>query len=278
MKKSMIVALGLMAGTVSAQDGVVMVDQGAVYSEAMTEATLEVALASSYVWRGQVLNNDAVIQPQITLAQYGFSLNMWMNYDIGSNRNGVQRDVSEFDFSIAYSLPMDINQMAIDVGLVNYNFPANGTYNTDGLTEGNKSTTEAYLSATFLSFKDLFIPSVTLFGDFEEVEGTYVLFDVFVPYELSEYVGLAAGVTAGYGNTKYNDVYWTADGTGDFEGEFSDYSLYATASYEVSDRLTAGVTLNYSMLNGDSFKNGAKAAGYEADDKVWGSLNVAYDF
>ena len=49
MKKSMIVALGLMAGTVSAQDGVVMVDQGAVYSEAMTEATLEVALASSYV-------------------------------------------------------------------------------------------------------------------------------------------------------------------------------------------------------------------------------------
>lgn len=278
MKKAMIAAVCLVAGAVFAQNDVVMVDQGAVYSEAMTEATLEVALASSYVWRGQVLNNDAVIQPQITLAQYGFSLNMWMNYDIGSNRNGVQRDVSEFDFSIAYSLPMDINQMAIDVGLVNYNFPANGTYNTDGLTEGNKSTTEAYLSATFLSFKDLFIPSVTLFGDFEEVEGTYVLFDVFVPYELSEYVGLAAGVTAGYGNTKYNDVYWTADGTGDFEGEFSDYSLYATASYEVSDRLTAGVTLNYSMLNGDSFKNGAKAAGYEADDKVWGSLNVAYDF
>ena len=277
MKKAMIAAVCLVAGAVFAQNDVVMVDQGAVYSEAMTEATLEVALASSYVWRGQVLNNDAVIQPQITLAQYGFSLNMWMNYDIGSNRNGVQRDVSEFDFSIAYSLPMDINQMAIDVGLVNYNFPANGTY-TDGLTEGNKSTTEAYLSATFLSFKDLFIPSVTLFGDFEEVEGTYVLFDVFVPYELSEYVGLAAGVTAGYGNTKYNDVYWTADGTGDFEGEFSDYSLYATASYEVSDRLTAGVTLNYSMLNGDSFKNGAKAAGYEADDKVWGSLNVAYDF
>ena len=278
MKKAMIAAVCLVAGAVFAQNDVVMVDQGAVYSEAMTEATLEVALASSYVWRGQVLNNDAVIQPQITLAQYGFSLNMWMNYDIGSNRNGVQRDVSEFDFSIAYSLPMDINQMAIDVGLVNYNFPANGTYNTDGLTEGNKSTTEAYLSATFLSFKDLFIPSVTLFGDFEEVEGTYVLFDVFVPYELSEYVGLAAGVTAGYGNTKYNDVYWTADGTGDFEGEFSDYSLYATASYEVSDRLTAGMTLNYSMLNGDSFKNGAKAAGYEADDKVWGSLNVAYDF
>ena len=60
--------------------------------------TLEVALASSYVWRGQVLNNDTAVQSQITLAQYGFSVNMWSNYDIGSNKDGVKSDMSEFDF------------------------------------------------------------------------------------------------------------------------------------------------------------------------------------
>ena len=49
MKKAMIAAVCLVAGAAFAQNDVVMVDQGAVYSSGMTQATLEVALASSYV-------------------------------------------------------------------------------------------------------------------------------------------------------------------------------------------------------------------------------------
>ena len=151
MKKALIAAVCLVTGSAFAQDGVVIVDQGAIYSSSMTEASMEVALASAYIWRGQVINNDAVIQPQITLSQYGFSANMWMNYDISGNTTGVENNASEFDFALAYSLPVDINQMAIDVGIVNYNFPANGTYDSNGKTIGVQSTTEVYLSATILS-------------------------------------------------------------------------------------------------------------------------------
>ena len=140
MKKAMIAAVCLIAGSAFAQSGVVMVDQGAVFNSGFTEATLEVALASSYVWRGQVLNNDTAVQSQITLAQYGFSVNMWSNYDIGSNKDGVKSDMSEFDFSFAYSLPVDVNQMAIDLGIINYNFPDNGT----DLQDNNPSTTELF--------------------------------------------------------------------------------------------------------------------------------------
>ena len=60
MKKAMIAAVCLIAGSAFAQSGVVMVDQGAIYNSSFTEATLEVALASAYVWRGQVLNNDTL--------------------------------------------------------------------------------------------------------------------------------------------------------------------------------------------------------------------------
>jgi uncharacterized protein (TIGR02001 family) len=259
--------------SVSANSEVVLVDQGTVYHSAMTEATLEVALASAYVWRGQVHNNDAVIQPQITLAQYGFSMNMWANYDLGANKDQVQSDVSEFDISFAYSLPIDVNEMAIDVGLINYNYPDNGS--TEG--DSNPSTTEVFISGTILSFKDKFIPSITAYADIEEYPGVYVLFDLFVPYEVSEYVSLAGGFTAGYGNTSYNDEVW-ANGSGNFDAEFSDFSVYAVASYEVSDELTAAATLNYATLNGGSFEQAAAAAGYEADEKVWVSVNIAYDF
>ena len=40
--------------------------------------------------------------------------------------DNVRNAVSEFDIAFAYSLPIDINQMAIDFGLINYNYPGNG--------------------------------------------------------------------------------------------------------------------------------------------------------
>ena len=70
MKKAMIAVVCLIAGSAYAQDGVVIVDQGAVYNSSVTEATLEVALASAYVWCGQVLINDA----RCSIADYIISI------------------------------------------------------------------------------------------------------------------------------------------------------------------------------------------------------------
>ena len=95
------------------QNDLVIVDQGTVYSEGMTETTLEVGLASAYVDRGQVINDNPVFQPQLTLSQYNYSLNLWANYDFGANMDNVRNAVSEFDIALAYSLPIDINQMAL---------------------------------------------------------------------------------------------------------------------------------------------------------------------
>ena len=84
MKKAMIFGMVavLAAGVASAQDGVVMVGQSeSDVSEVLV--TVEAALVSSHVWRGQVQNNDFVFQPQVTVEQYGVSLNVWANYDMG---------------------------------------------------------------------------------------------------------------------------------------------------------------------------------------------------
>lgn len=265
-----IINLFLLTGITSAHDDVIMVDQGAIYSKGMTEATLEIALSSAYVDRGQVMNNDPVIQPEITLSQYGFSVNMWANYDLGSNMHSVSSDVSEFDLSFAYSLPVDINQMAIDIGIINYNFPGNGNASLP-------STTELFLSSTILSFEDLFVPSITIFGDIEEYPGAYVLLDVVIPYEVSEFMSVAGGISAGYGNTSYNDENW-ASGSGSYDADYNDFNLYVTGNYEVSDTLTAAAHLTYTTLNGSSFERAAKAAGYEASKKLWGGVKIAYDF
>ena len=129
MKKGIKVGVAalMIAGVAGAQDdGMVMVGQAPASDRSRPEVTAEAALVSSYVWRGQVYNNDFVIQPQITIEQYGVSFNIWGNYDLGKNVNGISYDWSEIDMSLAYSLPLDINQMAFDVGIIGYDFPANG--------------------------------------------------------------------------------------------------------------------------------------------------------
>ena len=254
------------------QNDLVIVDQGAVYSEGMTETTLEVGLASAYVDRGQVINDNPVFQPQLTLSQYNYSLNLWANYDFGANMDNVRNAVSEFDIAFAYSLPIDINQIAFDIGLINYNYPGNGD-------SSNPSTTELFLSSTFLSFQNIFTSSVTMFADIQEYPGVYFLFDVFAPYELSEYVGLIYGFSAGYGNTSYNDEQWSVNpSNSNNDAGWTDFNFYVNASYEVSDTLTAAASLNYMSLNGSAYESAARDIGYQANQILWGAVNLAYDF
>jgi hypothetical protein len=265
----------MVAGIAGAQDDVVMVGQAPVADDSRAEITAEAALMSSYVWRGQVYNNDAVFQPQLTISQYDFSFNVWGNYNLaGSDASGVSSDFSEIDFSLAYTLPMAINELSFDVGAIHYTFPN---------TEAN-ATTELFLSATVLSFVDTpvaVIPSFTAYGDIDEAEGWYFLFDVVFPYEVSEYLAVEGGFSAGYGNTSYNDYYFDnsagpgASATQD--AGWNDFNFYGNASYVIQEGLTASVNLTYTMLEGGSIENAAGDI-YDDDDKIYGGVNIAYDF
>ncbi|VGO19862.1 TorF family putative porin [Pontiella sulfatireligans] len=269
MKKMMTIGLAAVfaAGFAGAQDDVVIIDQSVVVEPVETHVTAEVAVMSSYVWRGQVYNNDMVIQPQISVSDHGVSLNIWGNYDIGHNNTDNNGDFSEIDFSLAYTLPIDINEMAFDIGLINYNFP-----NSDG-----DSTTELFGTATILSWKDYVVPSFTIFGDIDEADGIYALFDIVAPFQISDYFAVEAGFSMGYGDSSYNSYYWTnEDGKGADKG-INDYNFYCNASYELAENLTASVNLTYTMLEGGSVRDAAND-NYEAKDKVWGGVNLAYSF
>jgi hypothetical protein len=254
----------MVAGIAGAQDDVVMVGQAPVVDDSRAEITAEAALMSAYVWRGQVYNNDPVVQPQLTISQYDVSLNIWGNYNIaGSDSSGVSSDFSEIDFSLAYTLPVALNELAFDVGAIHYTFP-----NTDA-----NATTELFLSATVLSWVDTVvavIPSLTAFYDVDEADGAYFLFDVVFPYEVSEYLAVEGGVSAGYGNTSYNSYYWTGD------AGWNDYNFYGNASYEIMEGLTASVNLTYTLLEGGNIKDAAND-NYDNDKKFYGGINIAYD-
>jgi len=276
MKKAMIIGMAavLAVGTAIAQNDVVMVEQGGS-DASRPEVTLEAALVSSHVWRGQVQNDDFVFQPQMTVSQYGVSINVWANLDLGKSYNGTQGDISEIDLSLAYTLPLDINEMAFDIGLINYHFAGNGDAGTAA-----PSTTELFARATVLSWDDYvvpFIPSMTFFGDIDQVDGTYILFDVAFPYEISEYLVVEGGVSAGWGNTRYNEYYFGDPiGVGQNKG-WNDYNFYGRVSYELMDGLTAAAMIQYTLVEGGSIGDAADKI-YEDDQKFFGGVGIAYDF
>ena len=267
MKKMMTVGMAavLAAGIVNAQD-VVMVEQGDLNNSSETKVTLEGALISSHVWRGQVQNNDFVFQPQMTVEQYGVSLNIWANYDMGTSFNGTQGDTSEIDFSLAYTLPLDYSEVTFDLGVINYHFMENGTVGA------NSSTTELFAKATVQSWNEYVIPSVTVFGDIDEASGVYALFDIVAPYQISDYLWVEGGISAGWGDSSYNDYHWKSSQ----DKGFNDYNFYGNVSYEIMENLYAAFNLTYTVVDG-GLSDAADNA-YEADEKLFGGLSVAYDF
>lgn len=273
MKKLMIVGMAAVfaAGFASAEDGVVMVGQAPSGNGDQAEATAEVALLSSHVWRGTVQNDDFVLQPQFSVAQYGVSFNIWANYNLAPGATSVDNDISEIDLSLAYTLPIDLNDFSFDIGAVSYQFPANSV-------DQGESTMELFASAYWLTFKDYVIPSVTFFGDVKDVDGSYLLFDVVAPYQISEYLSVEGGISTGWGNARYNGYYFANPVTGEGPDKgFTDYNIYGTVSYEVLDGLTASFNLTYTGLYGGAVKDNAKLI-YEAGEKFWGGFNLAYDF
>lgn len=78
MKRILKVAgFGLVAGAVLAMPIGAIADEGETSSS--VEASLDVPVLSAYVWRGQVIGEDAVLQPQFTISKNGFSISVNSN-------------------------------------------------------------------------------------------------------------------------------------------------------------------------------------------------------
>lgn len=276
MKKTIQVGMAavLVAGVAMAQQDLVMVADMETAPVARTGpwAMVEVDMSSSHVWRGQVRNNDFVFQPQATIGYDGFSFNVASTYDIGNSWTGVSGDPSEVDLAVSYLIPFVPNGWELEVGIINYNYPANGNLKLTNPGQPN-STTELFGRGALVLWKDYFVPSVTFYGDVDEVNGTYILFDLFVPFDVSDYLQLQAGVSAGWGNTSYNDYYWNDE----IDGKFNDFRAYFGTSYEVMENLSATASMAYSTVNGGAIAEGARNT-YEAKEKFFVSFGVAYEF
>jgi hypothetical protein len=165
--------------------------------EADIAGDVSVDYMGKYIWRGQLLSDDPVLQPGVgfgfDLGPGSLYLNIWGNMGT-TEYTGNSGEFNEVDYTIDYSGAIT-DTLGYSIGAIRYDFP-NTPFD---------ATTEVYAGLaldTFLS------PSVTVYYDIDEVDGVYVSFGVGHSIDLSETMALDISAALGWGDEDYNTAYW----------------------------------------------------------------------
>ena len=67
------------------------------------ETTASVGLLSAYTWRGQVINDEAVLQPELCMQKNGLGIRAWANYDLTDSAVDDSPQCTEVDLAVFYT-------------------------------------------------------------------------------------------------------------------------------------------------------------------------------
>jgi len=195
--------------------------------------TLEISVGidyvGKYIWRGQNLQNEGALQPSVSFSYGSLSGAIWGSIDLtnwrdvnGDGHGDNAWELTEVDYSLDWTDSLgDLKGVAYSLGVINYTFPNTGA----------DDTTEIYVG---LGFDLPLNPSVTLYHDVDDVDGTYISFAV--GHSIDEIlrltpdlpVGLELGASLGWGSEGYNKAYW-----GVSDGRVNDLALRLALPFEV---------------------------------------------
>jgi len=214
---------------------VLLCGTGAVSADDGIDFEVTADFFSKYIWRGQNLDDDPVFQTGISASYKGLTASIWGNLEL-TNINGNSGDFSEVDYSLDYSgaIP-SIKGVGYCTGIIYYDFP--------GTTV--KDTTEIYWG---LNFDLPLSPSITVYHDVDEVEGSYVSLAFGHSIEkIAELgpdlpVGMEIGASLGWGSGSYNEYYWGTE-----QSKLNDLAFSVSFPIEIADWAVAP-SLNYITL------------------------------
>ncbi|MHC5182351.1 MAG: TorF family putative porin [Planctomycetota bacterium] len=214
---------------------------------------------SKYVWRGIVVTDDWVFQPGASFTYGGLTAGVWGNVDM-TDENGEEWEFIEYDYYVDYSGNLT-DSLSYSLGYIYYKFP------------GLEDTYEFYGG---LSYDTILSPSITWYYDADAVEGSYVAFglghSVDEIAKLSDDIsmGMDIGLNIGWGDSDYNDAYWSGADAGD---GFNDLTLSFAFPIPIGS-WTVSPSLNYMTLLDSDVRDSAG----DDDDAFFAGISLSTSF
>lgn len=210
--------------------GIFVMFSSSVFAEGLLDG-IDISVSASqdfytkYVWRGMLLDDDAVSQTELSISTHGLTLGYWGSSDMQAKDDLASE---EQDFYIDYTY--ELEKLSLSLGYTHYHFP-----------DGNAYSEEAYIGFALDSFLS---PSLTVYYDFGDVnngggEGRYVSLGLSHSFELSGEISLDLSSSFGYNDELFID------------GEGYDIGLSAGLNLQLTENLSVSPNINYSLPFGD---------------------------
>lgn len=248
--------------------GLMCVLAGAVAASAESDvsAGVDAPFVSAYVWRGQVLSKDAVFQPGLTASTAGFSVNAWssMNLD-GTDTDG---EFTEMDWTVSYDTSFDM--VDVGVGVIQYTFPNTTVVDDEGNGSAAKGTVELY--ATVGLSEVPLAPTLTVYGDVDEIDGVYGVLAVGHSFAISDMVGVDLSASLALADSGYNEGYFGLD-----ETALNDCLLGLAVPIAATDQLSITPSVSYMFLPDSDLRDAAEES-YGEKDSFYGGITLSYAF
>ncbi len=230
----------------------------------------EALVVSKYVWRGLEVNEDPVLQPALTVTYGGFSFNLWGNMDLTdfgedecvytSDCESRAGQFTEIDLTLDYSRSFE--KITLGAGIISYQFP-----NWDE----SEDTHEVYLA---LAYDCLLAPALTIYYDFDEVDGFYANFAVSHSFAINNEAGIELAASIGYGDSDYNEAYFGVD-----DNAVVDINCSVALPYQVTDKITITPVLNLTSLVDSDLRDAVDDKSYSNNEtNIYGGINFAFSF
>ena len=242
----------------------------AIAEDVNVSVDAEALVVSKYIWRGLEVNEELVLQPSLTVAYGGFSFNVWGNMDLTDfgkdecvytsdceNRAG---QFTEIDLTIDYSYSFD--KFTIGAGIIAYEFPN---------WEDSEDTHELYLA---LAYDCLLQPALTIYYDFDEVEGFYANFSVGHSFSISDKLALDLSSNIGYGDSDYNLAYFGID-----DSALVDFNCSIAMPFQVTEKISVTPVISFtSLLDSDLRDSVESNECCDNETNLYGGIAVSFSF
>ena len=208
---------------------------------------------SKYVWRGQNVTDDWVLQPGVSATYNGFTGGVWGNLDL-TNEEDQSGEFIEYDLYLEYGGQIT-DLVGYSVGGIFYNFPS------------GDDTLEFYAG---VSVDTIASPSLTVYWDVEEADGLYAT--VGVEHSIDNFPDLPFGIdlaaNIGWGDSGYNAYYWDVD-----DNELNALTLSAAFPFQAGP-VTVTPSVHYVNILGSEVSDEANSD----DNLIYAGVGAAYSF
>ena len=239
-----------------------------IRGEDAASAGASAGIATQYWFRGAIQSEGPVLQgdlaASIPVESGAWDVGVWANMELSNDTgdavlpDGNGALIDEIDLFTSYSTT--IGAFDTSLGLVSYNFP-NGA---------GGSTHEVYVSGSTLTGP--IEHGLTLYYDFDSVEGAYLSYEAGHAFALQEDLELGLSVLAGHMSEDQAAAYFGVEESG-----ISDLSVSAALSWAYDEFTSLYLSASALTVPDSDLSDALEAAGLD-DSGAWVALGASWSF